>query len=281
MDTPHSGLSDPRVRGVETLDIRYEFSSADTGVTWGTDRNVTAAGAWEGTWAGVMYSGPVNDISAWLRGSGAYAGLTYYYGSVGPDARATVKGLIYAGSPPPGQFTVPEGPLMVESEPAVVVRGRATCTFASGVSWSSCADQVPDPRVTGRETVSLQSTELGGQAALLWGTKVVHGPDGTWEGVWNGVRYPDGTYRMNGYLTGSGAYAGWVYWFSQTGTGRPSFALDGLIYRGSPVPTLAATTTVPASNGPRGPDEAPALVLIGLAAAVAAGAVLRRRARSD
>ena len=66
-----SGLSDPRVRGVETLDIRYQFSSADTGVTWGTDRNVTAAGAWEGTWAGVMYSGPVNDISAWLRGSGA------------------------------------------------------------------------------------------------------------------------------------------------------------------------------------------------------------------
>ena len=208
------------------------------------------------------------------------AGLTYYYGLVGPDAVGTVKGLIYAGSPPPGQYTVPEGPLMDETQPALVVRGTASCTFASAVSWSSCADTVPDPRVTGRETVALQAMALGGQAALLWGTKVVHGPDGTWEGPWNGVRYPDGTYRTNGYLTGSGPYAGWVYWFSQTGSGRPSFSLDGMIYRGTPVPTLPATSTAPVTGALRGPDGGPALALIGLVAALAAGVVLRRRARS-
>jgi len=94
---------DPRVSGTETpspwnLDMWGTADSA-AGVQWGTTRIENAAGAWEGTGSGAASTAPGDIIANWYKGTGAYAGLSYFalWTGTGPW---TIRGLVFPGDPP-------------------------------------------------------------------------------------------------------------------------------------------------------------------------------------
>lgn len=92
-------MNDPRVTGTGTIHGAND-SYGSVGPQWGTYRLENALGAWEGTWTGALWgSGIVSQITAWLVGSGAYEGYTYYLSARGTSS-LRVDGLIFRGSPP-------------------------------------------------------------------------------------------------------------------------------------------------------------------------------------
>lgn len=103
--------NDPRVNGTATGPWNVDFSVMasglpQAGIDWGTRRLENEDGAWEGPFLGAVFPGPRDEITFWLKGSGAYEGLTYYMhiGAIAaPGADAAVypiEGIIFKGSPP-------------------------------------------------------------------------------------------------------------------------------------------------------------------------------------
>lgn len=92
-------MDDPRVTGTGTI-----LGDADlygsVGPQWGTYRLENANGAWEGTWTGALWqAGAMTQVTAWLVGSGAYEGWTYYLHARGTGT-VEVEGIVFPGSPP-------------------------------------------------------------------------------------------------------------------------------------------------------------------------------------
>jgi hypothetical protein len=95
-------MNDPRVTGTGTIHGEND-SYGSVGPQWGTYRLENADGAWEGTWTGALWNGGgVSQVTAWLVGSGAYEGYTYYFRARGSNP-AKVDGIIFRGSPPAPQ----------------------------------------------------------------------------------------------------------------------------------------------------------------------------------
>jgi hypothetical protein len=99
-------MNDPRVTGTGVIHGENDSyqgendSDGSVGPQWGTYRLENAEGAWEGTWTGALWgSGMVSDVTAWLVGSGAYEGYTYYFHARGTNPME-VEGIIFPGSPP-------------------------------------------------------------------------------------------------------------------------------------------------------------------------------------
>jgi hypothetical protein len=72
--------SDPRLSGVTTITINYNFRPAPapvywTGPMWGTFHTENAAGFWDGTWTGERDEHGFAIIRAVGHGGGAYTGL--------------------------------------------------------------------------------------------------------------------------------------------------------------------------------------------------------------
>jgi len=102
--------NDPRVSGHTTNAFDSDGWGAGTPpgalVEWGTGRLESAGGIWEGTYAGVYTSETGDRIVVWYRGTGDYAGLSYFQlltpGSAGDVLTGTeYMGLIFPGEPPP------------------------------------------------------------------------------------------------------------------------------------------------------------------------------------
>ena len=92
-------MNDPRVTGTGTVNGQND-SYGSVGPQWGTYRLDNANGAWEGTWTGALWGdGNVSHVTAWLVGSGAYVGYTYYFYARGTNPMQ-VDGIIFRGSPP-------------------------------------------------------------------------------------------------------------------------------------------------------------------------------------
>jgi len=92
-------MNDPRVTGTGTIHGAND-SYGSVGPQWGTYRLENAGGAWEGSWTGALWSsGNVSQVTAWLVGSGAYEGFTYYLYARGTNPMR-VDGVIFRGSPP-------------------------------------------------------------------------------------------------------------------------------------------------------------------------------------
>ena len=97
--TTVDAMNDPRVTGTGTMHGAND-AYGSVGPQWGTYRLENAKGAWEGTWTGALSSsGTVSQLTAWLVGSGAYEGHTYYVYARGTNPLA-VDGVIFEGSPP-------------------------------------------------------------------------------------------------------------------------------------------------------------------------------------
>jgi hypothetical protein len=97
---------DPRVSGTHSTttwnaDI-WGASDVNRGevVQWATVRLENEGGVWEGRLTGVASLADVGDnIIIWYKGSGGYAGLSYFEQWVERDPW-TVQGLIFPGDPP-------------------------------------------------------------------------------------------------------------------------------------------------------------------------------------
>ena len=90
-----------------------------------------------------------------------------------------------------------------------------------------------DPRVNGTAHVTLNA-DIQGDVAAEWGTTRVENAGGAWEGTWTGASWNAGNATsVSGWLVGSGAYAGYTYYFNVHGPMMP-FRVDGIIFPGSP-----------------------------------------------
>ena len=93
-------MSDPRVSGKGTCFCNLDKYPGGA-VQFGQYRLENEGGTWEGTFAGMIYSGGIiEDASAWLVGAGGYAGLSYYFHFNGSNGTYQMDGLIFPGSPP-------------------------------------------------------------------------------------------------------------------------------------------------------------------------------------
>ena len=98
---------DPRVSGTHTSDWNADWwgdSDMNKGalVQWGTPRLENAGGAWEGTLSGVFSTDRGDIIAVWYKGTGGYAGLSYFElwtGTAGVNLW-TIQGQIFPGDPP-------------------------------------------------------------------------------------------------------------------------------------------------------------------------------------
>jgi len=96
--------NDPRASGTFTASWNVEWWGTDgnTGanVQWGTAKLVNAGGAWEGRGTGVYSTDRGGTIVIWFKGTGGYAGLTYFWEGTGPASPWIIHGLIHPGEPP-------------------------------------------------------------------------------------------------------------------------------------------------------------------------------------
>jgi len=96
-------LSDARVSGSGTIEAKEIRAAGDYSFGWGTLRIENAGGAWEGVFTGAGWgaAGTETDNSAWLTGSGAYEGLTFYLHFQSHELEpAGLEGVILAAPPP-------------------------------------------------------------------------------------------------------------------------------------------------------------------------------------
>ncbi len=75
-------------------DARYD-------VRWGTWLLTTDDGTWEGDYTGSSTSAESTVETGWLKGSGAYEGLSASFQVVGGWLEGVVSALIFPGDPPP------------------------------------------------------------------------------------------------------------------------------------------------------------------------------------
>ena len=93
-------MNDPRVSGTGTQHVNANVYGTLASL-WGTMRIENAQGAWEGSWDGTLWNdGRSMNVTAWLVGSGAYEGYTYYSHSWGTTSPLHSEGVIYPGPLP-------------------------------------------------------------------------------------------------------------------------------------------------------------------------------------
>ncbi len=148
-------MNDPRVTGRGTIRGAND-SYGVVGPQWGTYRLENADGAWEGTWTGALWNtGNASQVTAWLVGSGAYEGYTYYFRARGSNV-LEIDGIIFRGSPPapaPAPATAPV--------PVVAATPAATATPAAARTPTATPALPTDgegaERVVGTAAANLQT----------------------------------------------------------------------------------------------------------------------------
>lgn len=98
--------TDPRVDGRGTITVDYDAYPDESGrpgatqVRYGHMRLENDDGAWSGRFAGTLANGGFVQ-TYWLRGEGAYAGLSYVVTAAGNGNVWRIQGLIFPGDLPP------------------------------------------------------------------------------------------------------------------------------------------------------------------------------------
>jgi hypothetical protein len=93
--------SDARVSGTSTVKLSGVADARGVGFEWGTMRLENEGGAWEGPFRGGVWAGTnASDNTAWLIGSDAYEGLTFYQHTRSGGLGADVVGVILPAPPP-------------------------------------------------------------------------------------------------------------------------------------------------------------------------------------
>jgi hypothetical protein len=257
---------DPRVSGAHTAAATVGFDlwgDPDAGrfslVQWGTVRLENAGGAWEGQLSGVAsLPGRGDTIVIRYRGTGGYAGLSYFELLTGSDPYR-IEGQVFAGDPPPpyaeGGTTIvrPEAGGPVAADAVAVVTGTADCpgldfdfTADPDGIWhvrddyhaDRCTLTTDDPRVTGVRSSTWNfdlwgNPNYGTGAGVQWGTPRLENDGGAWEGRATGVvSLPGRGDIIVNWYKGTGGYAGLAYFELWTGMGP--WEIQGQIFPGDP-----------------------------------------------
>jgi len=250
---------DPRVSGTHTEASNFDlWGTADSFalVQWGTARLENGSGAWESSFSGIAsLPGRGDIIMYWYKGTGGYAGLSYFQLLTGQEPW-TIRGQIFPGDPPPPYtegttIARPGAGGPVADEAVAVVTGSATCPGQS-VSWThdpggtwhardglfTCTMRTDDPRVSGTETAPWNmdawgNPNLGEVALVQWGTPRLENAGGAWEGRGSGVASLPGRGDIIAiWYKGTGGYAGLSY--LELLTGREPWTIQGQIFPGDP-----------------------------------------------
>lgn len=256
---------DPRVSGRHTAPATLGFDlwgDPDAGrfslVQWATVRLENDGGAWEGQLAGVAsLPGRGDIITIWYKGTGAYAGLSYFELDTG-QAPWAIQGQVFPGDPPPPYSEEatgaerPEAGGPVADDAVAVVAGTAFCP---GLSFEfttdpdgtmhvrddyhagRCTLTTDDPRVSGLRSstwnIDLWGNPDAGRWALVqWGTQRLENAGGAWEGRATGVGSSDRGDVIVNWYEGTGGYEGLGYFELWTGSGP--WTIQGLIFPGDP-----------------------------------------------
>ena len=253
---------DPRVSGRHTDPGTVGFDlwgNPDAGrfslVQWATVRLENDGGTWEGQLSGIASLPGWGDIiTIWYRGTGGYAGLSYFELHTG-QGLWKIQGQVFPGDPPLPYSTEatgterPEAGGPVADKAVAVVTGTGTCptadlgnatTDADGVTHYRggtfrCTVTTDDPRVDGTETapwnMDLWGTADNG-ALVQWGTSRLENVAGAWEGAGSGVYSSDRGDIIAFWYKGTGSYAGLSYF--ELWTGSDPWTIRGLIFPGNP-----------------------------------------------
>lgn len=90
-------------------------------------------------------------------------------------------------------------------------------TQIRGIVLECAYPATADARLQGTSTVDVSVDVAADQSANVWGSMELVGARGSWRGPWTGIVDPGyTTHRIAGALTGSGAYAGLQWRFTQT-----------------------------------------------------------------
>jgi len=105
-------MNDPRVSGTHTVSaLGMDYWGAADGdggalVQWADERIENEGGAWIGTATGIYSTERGDIVAAWFRGTGGYAGLSYFMLADSLDvengvtSHYRVRGQIFPGDPP-------------------------------------------------------------------------------------------------------------------------------------------------------------------------------------
>jgi len=251
---------DPRVSGSRSstwnIDLWGRLGISHELVQWGTQRLENDGGAWEGRATGVAYSSSPGDIIAhWYRGTGGYAGLSYFELWTGFEPWR-IQGQIFPGDPPPPFAEEATGTERPEAGGPVAkgalarVTGTQACPDAN-LNWTTdpdgtmhlrdqaleCTDTTDDPRVSGTHTAS-GSMDMWGTlehgAGVQWASVRLESAGGAWEGRAMGVASLPGLGdTIVVWYRGTGDYAGLGYFELITGS-FPTYKIQGQIFPGEP-----------------------------------------------
>ena len=254
---------DPRVSGRHTAPGTWNADLwGDVGagrfslVQWATTvRLENDGGAWEGKLTGgAALPGRGDSIVFWYKGTGSYAGLSYFELDTGQDPWR-IQGQVFPGDPPPPYSEDatgterPEAGGPVAGDAVAVIEGTGTCptvdlgestTDAEGVTHYRggtfrCTVTTDDPRVSGTETAPWNADLWGtadNGALVQWGTSRLESDGGAWEGQFTGVYSSDRGDIIAIWYEGTGDYAGLSYF--ELWTGSDPWTIQGQIFPGDP-----------------------------------------------
>jgi len=157
------------------------------------------------------------------------------------QAAANTPAPTAAPTPRPTATPIPmtdgEGPEYVVGTSYLTVTKSATETVVGDVTQYRGQEMTDsgttnDPRLAGTTTTTLNA-DFYGTVASEWGTTRTENAEGAWEGAWSGVSWDGTATSVSGWLVGSGAYAGWTYYFHVYGPWQP-YQVEGIIFEGPP-----------------------------------------------
>ena len=261
--TCNNKTDDPRVSGRHTAPGTWNadlWGDVDAGhfslVQWAaTVRLENDAGAWEGRLTGgAALPGRGDAIVLWYKGTGGYAGLSFFELDTGQDPWR-IQGQVFPGDPPPPYSEDatgterPEAGGPVAGDAVAVVTGTGTCPTADLGNATSDADGVThyrggtfrctvttdDPRVSGTETAPWNADlwgTLDNGALVQWGASRLENDGGAWQGQFTGVASPDRGDIIAIWYKGTGDYAGLSYF--ELWTGSDPWDIQGQVFPGDP-----------------------------------------------
>jgi hypothetical protein len=223
-------LSDARVSGAVSTVMDIDQQPDESAEVWGTSTITNSGGIWSGAWRGTVDAGyTVHHVAGVYIGSGGYESLRFRYQFEGAGSTFSFSGTLERSDMVPAAGTT-----VVYGEACAAMRapdGTATAgvTTYRGVRLA-CTGPMSDPRLAGDFAVVADIAVKPDQSATLQGTTTITSSRGGWTGSWTGtVDAGYTTHRMQGLLTGTGAYAGLTMPFTQIGTDRDGYVLTGTI----------------------------------------------------
>lgn len=253
---------DPRVSGrhVDSGTVSFDlWGDPDAGrfslVQWATARLENDGGTWEGRLSGIASLPGWGDIiTIWYRGTGDYAGLSYFELHTG-QGLWKIRGQVFPGDPPPPYSETatgterPEAGGPVADDVVAVVSGTGTCptadlgnatTDTKGVTHYRgglfrCTVATDDARASGTETATWNADLWGtadNGALVQWGTSRLENDGGAWVGNAGGVYSSDRGDMIAIWYRGTGDYEGLGYF--ELWTGSDPWTIQGLMFPGDP-----------------------------------------------